>query len=124
MIKAYFAKIELAIQNFSYLDAYSLKKKLYNKTFGYIGGSITFTNGHRLDFMEVKQFDPTVRPKYRYHYMNENNEMIFRYDNSQHHKHLLNFPHHKHIPTEVVTSTEPELHDVLLEIARLIRESG
>ena len=123
MIKAYFAEIEATIQTFSYLDSYSLKKKLFNKTFCYIGGSITFINGHRLDFMEAKQFDPIAKPKYRYHYMHENNEMIFRYDNSQHHKHLLNFPHHKHISTEIVASTEPEMQDVLLEIARLIRES-
>lgn len=123
MIEAYFAEVEAIIKSFPHADSYSLKKKFYNKTFGYIGGSIIFENGHRLDFMEAKQIEPDSKTKYRYHYMNADDTMIFRYDNSQHHSHLDNFPHHKHTTTQIIASTEPTLQDILLEIAKMMRKS-
>lgn len=33
---------------------------------------------------------------YSFHYMNEESQCIFRYDNADHHRGLPNFPHHKH----------------------------
>ncbi len=125
MIETYFAEIEATIHTFPYTDSYLLKKKRYNKTFGYIGGTITFENNYCLNFMEAKQLDPTIKAKYRYQYMDEDDKMIFRYDNSSHHKHLPNFPHHKHLASDkIIVSTEPELHDILLEIAQTIRKNG
>jgi hypothetical protein len=54
--------------------------------------------------------------------MDENQAMIFRYDNAPHHKSIQTFPHHKHTPGQVQASPEPTLHDVLLEIARMGRD--
>jgi len=59
--------------------------------------------------------------KYRYHYMNKANEMIFRYDNAKHYPGLKTFPHHKHVSSEtVLENEEPDMSDVLIEIEKLI----
>ena len=57
-------------------------------------------------------------------YMDAENNLIFRYDNTEHHRklNLPNFPHHKHDGSEnnVVSSDAPFLADVLLEISRWV----
>jgi hypothetical protein len=37
---------------------------------------------------------------YRYHFQDEHNRLIFRYDSTPHFPNLPNFPHHKHLPDE------------------------
>ncbi|MGL5035873.1 MAG: toxin-antitoxin system TumE family protein [Microcystaceae cyanobacterium] len=118
MIEVYFLQIEAIIQAFSGIRFISLTKKLYNTNQGYISGSIVFENDHRLDFVEVKNTDIKAKIKYRYHYMDEHQVMIFRYDNAPHHAEIKTFPHHKHEVESVKASLEPMLDDVLLEIAQ------
>ena len=52
------------------------------------------------------------------------NNLIFRYDNTEHHRklNLPNFPHHKHDRSEnnVINSNAPFLEDVIREITELI----
>ncbi|HAX79536.1 MAG TPA: hypothetical protein DCY88_27830 [Cyanobacteria bacterium UBA11372] len=61
---------------------------------------------------------------YSYHYENASKNLLFRYDNTRHHKklNLLNYPHHKHDGSEdnVISSNAPMLADVLNEISRLL----
>ena len=118
MIEAYFIEIEQTIREFPNVRFVSLTKKIYNATQGYIGGSIIFENNHRLDFVEVKNTDIEQKLKYRYHYMNENQVMIFRYDNAPHHAEVATFPHHKHEGDDIKESPEIILYQVLLEIAQ------
>lgn len=68
--------------------------------------------------MEVKNVEVLNKIKYRYHYMNDEQVMIFRYDNAPHHSNVSTFPHHKHDAENIIDSTEPSLDRVLLEIAR------
>ena len=118
MIEAYFLQLEQIIQEFPNIRFVSLTKKTYNATQGYIGGSIIFENNHRLDFVEVKNTDIKQKLKYRYHYMNEELSMVFRYDNAPHHIEIATFPHHKHEVDDIRASNEPTLYDVLLEVAQ------
>lgn len=64
------------------------------------------------------------RLTYAYQYMDANNGLIFRYDNTGHHKklNLATYPHHKHEGAEdhVVFSPAPTLAEVLLEIEVLV----
>ena len=46
---------------------------------------------------------------YRYHYQNEENQLIFRYDSTSHFPDLPTFPHHKHLPTTVIACEKPEI---------------
>ncbi len=118
MIETYLIEIEETIREFPNVRFVSLTKKIYNATQGYIGGSIVFENSHRLDFVEVKNTDVQQKLKYRYHYMNENQVMIFRYDNAPHHVEVSTFPHHKHEGNDVGEAPEVSLYQVLLEIAQ------
>ncbi|OPF18950.1 hypothetical protein B1L04_05880 [Microcystis aeruginosa KW] len=62
---------------------------------------------------------------YAYQYMNTMNILIFRYDNTPHHKklNLPTYPHHKHDSSEenVILSAAPTLLEVLQEITARIR---
>jgi hypothetical protein len=118
MIENYFSELEKIIRQFPNVRFVSITKKIYNIKQGYINGSIIFENDHRLDFVEVINSDNKSKIKYRYHYMNDNQEMIFRYDNAPHHTDLATFPHHKHEMDIIKASLEPSLYDVLLEVAQ------
>ena len=43
---------------------------------------------------------------YSYHYQNKDKELIFKYDNAEHHPELENFPHHKYVGGKVLPSEE------------------
>ena len=64
------------------------------------------------------------RGMYAYQYMTASKNLIFRYDNTRHHKklNLPNFPHHKHDGSEdnVISSNAPTLIDVLQEIEKYL----
>lgn len=55
---------------------------------------------------------------YRYHCQNSQNRSIFRYDSTPHFPGLSSFPHHKHLPGEVVGSRRPDLPVVVEEAER------
>jgi hypothetical protein len=118
MIEEYFGQLEGIIKEFPNVRFVSLTKKIYNISQGSISGSIIFENNHRLDFTEVKNAEVLNKIKYRYHYMNEEQVMIFRYDNAPHHSDVSTFPHHKHDRENIRESVEPNLDQVLLEISR------
>ena len=46
---------------------------------------------------------------YRYHFQDEQNNLIFRYDNTPHFPDLSSFPHHKHLPNQVIASEQPNI---------------
>ena len=50
------------------------------------------------------------------YYQDENDNRIFRYDNTEHFPDLSNFPHHNHTPKNVIASSAPTLKEVLKEI--------
>lgn len=119
MIEAYFVQIEAVLRDFPSISSSATRKVSYNSTQGYIGGTVVFTNGDRLDFTEVVNTGKNAKIKYRYQYMNSEMLMLFRYDNAPHHQHILTFPHHKHDKEQIVASQEPTLEQVLLEITQL-----
>ncbi len=52
---------------------------------------------------------------YRYHFQDEENNLVFRYDSTPHFPNLSTFPHHKHLPNDVISSQKPDLIQVLKE---------
>jgi len=101
MIEGYFSQIERILQEFPNIRSLSVRKKVYNVKQGYIGGSAIFENGYRLDFIEVRDIEVRPKVKYRYQYMDECQNLIFRYDNAPHHRNIATFPHHKHTHNEI-----------------------
>jgi len=85
----------------------------------YIKGNLIFIDSSCLEiaiFLKEVYSSITI-DKYRYHYMNWQRKMVFRYDNAQHHPEISSHPHHKHIKDTVMASFLPSLRDVLNEIS-------
>jgi hypothetical protein len=117
MIDEYFESIDKTILDFkAIIGSYTIFKKAYNEKQGYIKGEIFFKNRSRFSFIEVKNTELTQKIKYRYHYMDDTNGLIFRYDNAYHHKETKTFPYHVHIGPNILESHEPELYEILLKI--------
>ena len=82
-------------------------------------------DGSTLQFMELITIkgDKVIHLKYRFHLMNVNDEIVFRYDNAPHHPEIATYPHHKHVKGGEVPrrSEEVGLKEVLLEIEGMIK---
>ena len=77
---------------------------------------VRFYNGCLLEINESVIYEDILRHLgYRYHFQSKRNQVLFRYDNTPHFRNLSTFPHHKHCPTEVVTSERPSIIEVLKE---------
>lgn len=95
---------------------------------GFLHGELYFADGSMLHLREFVDVETTInRLMYVYQYMSAAKTLIFRYDNTGHHKklNLPTYPHHKHEGDEnhVIASPVPDLVTVLDEIERSIRLS-
>lgn len=124
LIEVYFQQIHNLIESSEIMELFNLdceKRGLYE---GFIRGKINFKDNSLLHLREFVYVEITIdRKMYSYQYVNAKNNLIFRYDNTEHHQklNLPNFPHHKHDGSEdnVVISDAPFLADVLKEIERI-----
>jgi len=71
---------------------------------------INFTDNSVLFAREY--FDSTER-SYSFHWQDENNRLVCRWDNAPHHKNIATFPHHKHYNDAVIESSEITIVEVL-----------
>lgn len=125
MIAKLFEIVKLEIEKKSHIvHSYNLKEKVYSEERGYIEGQLVFSDDSRLEFIEVIDAEMNAKIKYRYHYMNRQNGLIFRYDNANHHPEIPSFPHHKHLLNHIEESKEPSIADVLDEIEIIILSSA
>ena len=118
MLKRLAATLEAAIYQSAIVVTYDLDTVQVSPNTGYVEGEITFKDDSQLSFFEfLRQTDRKIeREKYRYHFMDTDNRLIFRYDNAPHHPEIATSPHHKHLPTGVLVSTGPYFADVLAEV--------
>jgi hypothetical protein len=84
---------------------------------------VRFLSGHLLEVNEaiVVDADQIKHLDYRYHFQDQQNNLIFRYDNTPHFPDLKSFPHHKHLKNKVEDSDEPLILDVIKE-AKLLAQ--
>ncbi len=117
MINKYFAEFDTVLNDSTYILSSQIEKRKINDFLGIIEGIVVFEKG-KLDVLEViRELNGKItKKKYKYHFRNLDNEMIFRYDNMPHHKHLETFPHHKHTSLGVENSNEPTLEKVMFEV--------
>jgi hypothetical protein len=89
---------------------------------GQIAGRLRFFDGSLLVFAElsIKVGSSIQKLEYRYHYQKADSTLVFRYDCSGHYPHLSTHPHHKHMGTQVIPATPPDLAEVLREIDTFI----
>ena len=51
--------------------------------------------------------------KYSYHWQTDKGDLISRWDNSPHHEDISTFPHHRHLPDEIIKSQSRSLKEVI-----------
>ena len=80
---------------------------------------LRFDGGRLLEINEavVVVNDVLQHLDYRYHCQDAENRLVFSYDSTPHFPGLASFPHHKHLPSEVVDSDRPDIEFVLREAA-------
>lgn len=113
----YFLEIQHLIKSSIFVENVDVEYEVKSRNIGLVHGVLGLIDGSTLQFMELISIkgDRITRLKYRFHLMNANNEMVFRYDNAPHHPEIASYPHHKHIKGEEVPkqSEEVGLRDIL-----------
>jgi len=118
LIFGYFREVELRLKNTEIIADKSIDLREFSSTEGMLRGRLLFLDGSMLEFMEYLQEEN--RLKYRFHLMDKEGNMVFRYDNAPHHKDVSTFPHHKHLSDNVAESDDKGIMDVLDEIEILM----
>ena len=125
-IEEYFRQIQKIIDSCFVIQS---SKTMFDKrsTYeGFIRGDLYLLDGsilHLREFVDVESIED--RLMYVYRYISSSKELIFRYDNTGHHRklYLPTYPHHKHqgIEDNVVPATAPVLASVLEEISSIVQ---
>ena len=78
---------------------------------------VRFATGHLLELNEAVIVDgeSLKHLDYRYHFQDDQNRLVFRYDCTPHFPELPTFPHHKHLPGNVIAAGKPSILDVVEE---------
>ena len=85
---------------------------------------VRFEQGSLLEINEaiVVEKDHLISLDYRYHYQDEQNHLIFRYDSTPHFPDLSSFPHHKHLPDTVIACQKPTIRQALEEAVQILEQ--
>lgn len=125
-IEVYFRQIEKIIETCPVIQLSNVTYEKRGTHEGFIRGELYFIDGSTLHLREFLDVEITEdRVMYVYQYMDSSDKLVFRYDNTGHHKKLglSTYPHHKHEGSEdeVVPSAAPDLVTVLQEIESLVQ---
>ena len=128
-IEAYFQRVQRWIEACPAVQAFDVAYDKRSTYEGFIRGEVYFIDGSILHLREFVDAEITPeRLTYVYQYVDAARRLVFRYDNTGHHKdlHLPTYPDHKHDGSEdaVVASRAPELPEVLYEIEMLMEPSA
>lgn len=123
-VKEYCTEIQNILQKSAFIESADVEYDVKSENVGIVHGSLVMIDGSVLQFLELINIkgDKIIRLKYRFHLIDANDEMFFRYDNAPHHAEISTYPHHKHVKGECVPkqSKEVGLKDVLSEIEETI----
>ena len=122
LLSEYFRQIQILVDQCAIVQESNIVYEARSHDRGFVHGELRLTNGNTLAVREfVKTTSIVDREMYTYQYMTTENQLVFRYDNTGHHRklNLSTFPHHKHdgSETNVIASAAPNLAEVLQEIA-------
>lgn len=125
LIERYFEFLQAAVVACPLVQTFRLAYDKRGTYEGFIRGEVHFPDGSTLHIREFVDTEQGVdRLTYVYQYLDPALNLVFRYDNTGHHRRLglASYPDHKHDGSEssVVSSMAPGLADVLREIQGLI----
>jgi len=123
LIDEYFQFVDNLLSSSAIVQDREVTYDRRDKSTGFIRANIVFVDDsivHVREFVNVMA--DVERLMYSYQYMSAAKELIFRYDDTDHHRSLPTHPHHKHDGSEenVVQSNAPTLAEVLDEIGLLV----
>ncbi len=121
MIPSYIDRVKKRIDRLYWLiDKESLESEYdEDADMAIIGGRISFKDGSILHFKEV--FSPVLR-HYRYHYADNDNILICRWDSAPHHDNVKTFPYHLHTKDGVGGSKPVDMIEVLRIIEEIVAD--
>ena len=117
----YFEEIEAEIKKLedAYVERY--EEEILSSNRINLRIRVRFKTGDLFELNEavIAEADQLERLNYRYHFQDRQNNLIFRYDNTPHFPDLENFPHHKHLSDNIISSQEPSVLKVIEEVVKL-----
>ena len=123
MIRKFLSEIEKSINSSSIVLSSNIQKYFGpGEETAYLKGHITIIDSSILEIaiFAIESRGSLSIDKYRLHYMNNSGQMLFRYDNSPHHREIETHPHHKHTLDKIISSKMPTIEDILNEISATI----
>lgn len=86
LIEDYFQQIQLLIESSKIVKIFKIENEKRGIYEGLIRGKIDFQDNSFLHLREFVYVEISIdRKMYSYQYMNSENKLIFRYDNTEHH---------------------------------------
>lgn len=123
-IEAYIKSVEELLTSLPSKLSSTLKLENRGDIALYIKAEIVFTDRSELHAREYFTTLPGFNKiAYSYHYQNNKKELIFRYDNAEHHPEISTYPHHKHLLDTVVSSKKPSFKETIDEILLFLYKS-
>lgn len=123
-IAEYFEAVKDRLFAASFVADFKILKQADRSRNGHLRVRVTFTNNSWLEFSEFveQNMDDEIQlVTYSYHWSDENDRQICRWDNTPHFHKLENFPHHIHVNKDEVISGKPtNIFDILDEIRNKI----
>lgn len=120
----YFLDVQCYVKDSHIVDTADIEYEVKARNLGIIHGMVSFIDGSTLHFMELAHImgGKIIRLKYRFHWIDANAEMSFRYDNAPHHPEVGTYPHHKHKRGEEKPEESKEVGfiEILAEIKKAI----
>jgi len=98
-VEAYFVLIKERLVTEPNVAGFQIMRARTTLMDGYLRARVQLINQSRLEFSEYIQLSSTGQIQvvtYSYHWANERNQLIRRWDNTPHFPELPNFPHHIH----------------------------
>jgi len=101
MLSDYLRQIEQTVNNLDNVQIEQYREERISPTDAVLRIRIRFSNRYLLELNEAVYLeDGQIRHrKYRYHFQDAKNVLVFRYDSAPHFPDLRTFPHHKLHPT-------------------------
>ena len=123
VLSQYFEDIDDSIRKLENANVERYEEEVLTSSRANLRIRVRFLSGHLLEVNEaiVIVKDQLKHLGYRYHFQDQENNLIFRYDNTPHFPELKSFPHHKHLINKVEDSDAPLILNVITE-AKLLAQ--
>ena len=123
MIEQYFQSTLDLLASLPFVESSDVNLEKRGELVGFVRERVEFQDGSSLLFFRelLDMRLPLQKVMYAYHYQKADGTLIFRYDNTAHHKGIPTFPVHKRLKGGGIISSEiPSLEQVLREIEKII----